>query len=97
MSSLFLHLIYFKGLRWEIVGDEGGALAGIGGAGGGDGDDQLGAVEGVLTVHIVAVEGDGLDVALALHALKLDADGLLGVAGVDDLDDDLACGAVEDG
>jgi len=42
------------------------------------------------------VEGDGLDVALTLHALQLDADGLLGIRGVDHLDDDLARRAVED-
>ena len=88
-KKLFLHLIYFKGLGGEVVGDGGGLLARGDTDSALHGDDALWLVEGVLCVHSVAVEGDGGGRGGTLEALEVQRDGLRGVGGVDDLDDDL--------
>ena len=51
LNKLFLHLIYFKGLGGEVVGDGGGLLARDDTDGALDGDDTLWLVEGVLCVQ----------------------------------------------
>ena len=65
--------------------------------GAGLGGDALGLVEGVLIVHRAApAQGDSLGGAVALDALQVEGDRLWLLGGVDDLDDDLASGLVED-
>ena len=66
--------------------------------GAGLGSDALGLVEGVLIVHRAApAQGDGLCRAVAtLDALQVEGDRLWLLRGVDDLDDDLVSGLVED-
>lgn len=93
---LLLHLIYFKGLGGEVIGDGRGLLAGSDLDAALNGDDQVGAVKGVLTIHIVAVEGDGLGGGGARNTLKVQGDGLRGLGGVHDFHDHLTRLAVED-
>ena len=96
LRLLSLDLVDAEGLGAEVVSEGRGFLARGDGDGARDGDDEVGAVEGVLTVHVVAVEGDGLGLGGAVDSLEIQRDGLGGVGGVDHLDDDLARLAVID-
>ena len=96
LRLLSLDLVDAEGLGAEVVSEGRGFLARSDGDRARDWDDEVGTVEGVLTVHVVAVEGDGLCLGGCLHTQEIERDGLGDVGGVDDLDDDLARLAVKD-